>query len=53
MFRNAYGLANLEAKTAMRPEMVLELGFVTKQFTSAAVLMLANQGKLFLRGQEL
>jgi CubicO group peptidase (beta-lactamase class C family) len=46
--RKAYGLANLETRTPMRPEMVFELGSVTKQFTSAAILMLAEQGTLAL-----
>jgi CubicO group peptidase (beta-lactamase class C family) len=48
VFRHGYGLANLETKTAMRPEMVFELGSVTKQFTSTAILMLAEEGKLSL-----
>jgi D-alanyl-D-alanine carboxypeptidase len=48
LFRKGYGLANLETQTAMRPEMVFELGSVTKQFTSTAILMLAEQGKLSL-----
>src|SRR4029453_15318720 len=46
LFRNGYGLANLETKAAMRPEMVFELGSVTKQFTSTAILILAEEGKL-------
>jgi len=48
LVRRAYGLANLETRTPMRPEMVFELGSVTKQFTSTAILMLAEQGKLAL-----
>ena len=48
VFRKAYGLANLETGTAMRPEMVFEIGSVTKQFTSTAILMLAERGKLSL-----
>ena len=47
-FRKAYGLANLETRTPMRPEMVFEIGSVTKQFTSTAILMLVEQGKLAL-----
>ncbi len=46
--RKAYGLANLETRTPMRPEMVFELGSVTKQFTSTAILMLAERQKLAL-----
>jgi D-alanyl-D-alanine carboxypeptidase len=48
VLRKAYSLANLEIRTAMRPEMVFELGSVTKQFTSTAILMLAERGKLSL-----
>ncbi len=48
VFRKAYGLANLETGTAMRPEMVFEIGSVTKQFTATAILMLAERGKLSL-----
>ena len=48
IFRKAYGLANLELGVPMRPEMVFQVGSVTKQFTSAAVLMLVEQGKINL-----
>lgn len=48
LFRRAYGLANLETRTPMRPEMVFEIGSVTKQFTAAAILLLAEQRKLAL-----
>ena len=48
LFRKAYGLANLETQTPMQPEMVFEIGSITKQFTSTAILMLAEQGKLAL-----
>jgi CubicO group peptidase (beta-lactamase class C family) len=48
LFRKAYGLANLETQTPMRPEMVFEIGSITKQFTSTAILMLEEQGKLAL-----
>ena len=45
IFRKAYGLANLELNVPMRPEMVFRLCSVTKQFTAAAIFMLAEQGK--------
>jgi D-alanyl-D-alanine carboxypeptidase len=48
IFRKGYGLANLELKTPMQPDMVFEIGSITKQFTSTAVLMLVEQGKLSL-----
>jgi CubicO group peptidase (beta-lactamase class C family) len=46
LLRKGYGLANLELGVPVKPEMVFELGSVTKQFTAAAVLMLAERGKL-------
>jgi CubicO group peptidase (beta-lactamase class C family) len=46
VFRKGYGMANLELGVPVRPEMVFRLGSITKQFTAAAILMLARQGKL-------
>lgn len=48
IFRKGYGLANVELGVPMRPEMVFQVGSVTKQFTSAAILMLVEQGKISL-----
>ncbi len=48
VLRKGYGLANVELGVPNTPESVFELGSVTKQFTSAAILMLAEQGKLRL-----
>ncbi|MES2317058.1 MAG: serine hydrolase [Pseudomonadota bacterium] len=48
IFRKGYGLADLELKTPLRPEMVFRLASVTKQFTAVAIMMLAEQGKLAL-----
>jgi len=48
VFRRGYGLANLELKVPVRPEMVFRLCSVTKQFTAAAVMMLVESGKLRL-----
>jgi len=44
--RAAYGMANLELGVALTPDHVLRIGSVTKQFTSAAIMMLAQEGKL-------
>ena len=44
----AYGMADLEHHVALAPESVFEAGSVSKQFTAAAVLLLAEQGKLSL-----
>jgi CubicO group peptidase (beta-lactamase class C family) len=48
LFRKAYGLANTETKVPLRPELALRTGSITKQFTAAAIMMLAEQGKLSL-----
>ena len=44
----AYGMADLEHDVPLRPDSIFEPGSVTKQFTAAAVLLLAQQGKLSL-----
>lgn len=41
-----YGLANLELNVAVKPETVFEIGSITKQFTAAGILLLAQDGKL-------
>jgi CubicO group peptidase (beta-lactamase class C family) len=46
--REAYGFANLELKAAARPETVFEIGSITKQFTAACILLLAQDDKLSL-----
>lgn len=42
----AYGFANLELKSPVKPETVFEIGSVTKQFTAACILVLQQEGKL-------
>lgn len=44
----AYGLADLEHDVANTPDTLFEAGSVSKQFTAAAVLLLARDGKLSL-----
>ena len=46
LHRAAYGMANVELGVALQPDHVLRIGSVTKQFTSAAIMMLAEEGKL-------
>ena len=46
IFRKGQGMANLELMVPIAPDMVFRLGSITKQFTAAAILMLAEQGKL-------
>jgi D-alanyl-D-alanine carboxypeptidase len=42
----AYGLANVELNVPTKPDTVFEIGSITKQFTAAGILMLAQDGKL-------
>jgi CubicO group peptidase (beta-lactamase class C family) len=44
----AYGMADLEHAVRNTPETIFEAGSVSKQFTAAAVLVLAREGKLSL-----
>lgn len=44
----AYGMSNLEYGVPLTPESVLETGSVAKQFTAAALVLLAQDGKLSL-----
>jgi CubicO group peptidase (beta-lactamase class C family) len=48
LLSRAYGSANLEHDIPNTPETVFEAGSVSKQFTAAAVVLLARQGKLSL-----
>jgi D-alanyl-D-alanine carboxypeptidase len=51
VFRRAYGLADVEKKTLLTPEVVMRIGSVTKQFTAVAILMLEEQGKLSVQDE--
>jgi CubicO group peptidase (beta-lactamase class C family) len=48
VFEKAYGMADLEHDVRNTPETIFEAGSVSKQFTAAAVLLLARDGKLSL-----
>ena len=48
LFRQGYGMADLELGVPMAPDMVFRLGSITKQFTAVAILMLAAEGTLAL-----
>ncbi len=48
LVRRGYGLADLEAGTPVTPQTNFRLASVTKQFTAAAILLLAQDGKLSL-----
>ena len=48
VLERAWGLADLERNVAITPGTIFEAGSVSKQFTAAAVLLLARDGKLTL-----
>ena len=48
VYTHAYGIANLETKLPASPQMRYSIGSISKQFTAAAILMLAEEGKLSL-----
>jgi CubicO group peptidase (beta-lactamase class C family) len=47
----AYGVSNLEYDVPLTTESIIEAGSVAKQFTAAAILLLAQQGKLSIDDQ--
>ena len=47
-YLRAYGDARLSPRTPARPDMRYSIGSVSKQFTAAAILMLAEEGRLSL-----
>ena len=48
VYQTAIGLANAETGQAMTPDMLFRIGSVTKMFTTAALVSLAEEGKLKL-----
>jgi CubicO group peptidase (beta-lactamase class C family) len=48
LYTRGYGSANLEYRVPLTDSTVLESGSVAKQFTSAAIVLLAQDGKLSL-----
>jgi D-alanyl-D-alanine carboxypeptidase len=48
VFANGYGFADAASKTAATPETRFVIGSLTKQFTAAAVLLLAEKGAVSL-----
>lgn len=45
VYTHGYGMANLEYSVPITPETIFEAGSVSKQFTTGAIQILANQGK--------
>ena len=48
LYRKAFGYANLELDVILTPEHIFRIGSITKQFTAAAILKLAEEHKLSL-----
>ena len=48
VYRNAFGMADLERRVALTPDSVFEIGSVSKQFTAMSILLLEKDGKLSL-----
>jgi CubicO group peptidase (beta-lactamase class C family) len=46
VLERGYGMANLETDTPIRPASIFHVASVSKQFTAAAVMLLARDGKL-------
>jgi CubicO group peptidase (beta-lactamase class C family) len=46
VYRRAYGMANLDHDVKLKPASVFHVASVSKQFTAAAILLLAGEGKL-------
>ncbi len=49
VYHKAFGMANLELDVPLKVDHVFRIGSVTKQFTAAAILQLAEQGKISLQ----
>jgi CubicO group peptidase (beta-lactamase class C family) len=48
IYARGYGMANLEHNIPNGPQIVYDIGSLSKQFTAASILLLAAQGKLSL-----
>jgi len=46
VYSKGFGLANLETRTPVTPHHVFHIGSITKQFTAASLVLLAEAGKL-------
>jgi CubicO group peptidase (beta-lactamase class C family) len=51
VFRKGYGMANMEWNIPVEADTKFRLGSITKQFTSALILQLVEQGKIKLDGK--
>lgn len=46
LYRDGHGMANLEHNISISPDMVFRLGSLTKQMTTASIMMLEEEGHL-------
>lgn len=51
LFRNAYGMADMERGVPLQPDAIFRLGSLTKQFTATAIMMLSDQGRLSVKDE--
>jgi CubicO group peptidase (beta-lactamase class C family) len=51
IYHKAFGMANIELNVPLRTDHVFRIGSITKQFTAAAILRLAEAGKLSLQDE--
>lgn len=49
LFEQGYGFADIEQRAANRPDTVFQIASISKPFTAAAVMLLAERGKLDLK----
>jgi len=49
ILKKCFGMADLELKIPLQPEMIFRIGSVTKQFTAVAIMMLVEEEKLSLQ----
>src|ERR1051325_12146682 len=49
LLRKGYGMANMNPQQPTSPDGIYKIGSVTKQFTSTAILKLAQENKLSLQ----
>jgi CubicO group peptidase (beta-lactamase class C family) len=48
LLAKGYGLANVELNVPVKPETIMQSGSIGKQFVSAAIMMLVEEGKISL-----
>lgn len=49
VYEKAFGSANLELNVLLQPDMIFQIGSITKQFTAIAILQLLEQGRISLQ----